>query len=276
MWRRLEPIHAVTYFAPASIDALKQSGLRGFWMCYFAARAAPMGAVTAPVVEATFYNFAPRLVRRAVPDAWSFADPTAVLAARAAGAEAALAPHLDVLEPGALATARGLLDTAVGELVCDGRSLAAANAALDVPVDDAAAVWQHLTTLREHRGDGHLAALVVAGLSGLEAHLTLVGTGSITREILQAARGFTDEEWEGAASVLRDRGVLDGAGALTAEGRAIRQEVEDLTDRAAAAPWARLGDAGCDELARLLVPLSRALSDGGVVPAINPIGVPRD
>lgn len=275
MWRTLEPVHALTYFAPASTDALKATGLRGYWMCYFAARSAPMGAATSPVVEATFYNFAPRLVRRAIPDAWSFATPDAVLAARWDGVAAALAPHADAASSDALATARQLLTRAVEHAGVDGRTLAAANASLPLPDDPRAALWQLLTTLREHRGDGHVAALVCEELSGLQAHVTMVGAGSITREVLQGARGFTDEEWDAAARSLVERGVLAEDGTLTTAGVALRRDVESTTDRAAAAPWAALGDGGCEQLATVLTPVAASIARSGVIPAINPIGLPQ-
>ena len=275
MWRLLEPIHALTYFDPAATEALTATGLRGYWMTYFAARSAPMGAATAPVVEATFYNFAPWLVRRAIPDAWSFATSDVVLEARWTGIAAALAPHAPALGSDARGRALLLLGRAVDALRCEGRPLAAANAALVTPDDELAAVWQQLTTIREHRGDGHVAALVCASLSGLEAHVTLVGAGATSREVLQAARGFTDEEWAAAEGALADRGLLLADGALSDHGWALRREVEATTDRAASAPWARLGDEGCDELVALLSPLAASIASAGIIPATNPIGVPR-
>ena len=274
MWRLLEPIHAATYFAPPSVEALKATGLKGFWMCYFAARAAPLGAVDAPIVESTFYNFAPWLVRRAIPDAWSFAPPSDVLAARWSGVSATLAPHAGSLGGDGIARATQLLATAGEDLACEGRTLAAANASVALPEDPIAAMWQRVTTLREHRGDGHVAALVCAGLTGLEAHLTLVGTGTLPREVLQPARGFTDDEWDDATRALTARGVLDGTGRLTDEGRTLRRDVEQVTDRAALAPWARLGEAGCDELEAILGPMSASVVEAGVVPALNPMGLP--
>jgi hypothetical protein len=276
MWRALEPLHAVTYFAPPSLDALRATGLRGFWMAYFAARSAPMGAAPASVVEATFFNFAPWLVRRAIPDAWSFATPTAVLDARWAGVSATLGPLAGALTDGSRERASSLLERAVDGLNCDGRALAASNAALALPDDELAAVWQLVTTLREHRGDGHVAALVGAGLTGLEAHLTLVGAGTITREVLQPARGFTDDEWSAAAAALADRGLLEGDGALTAAGRALRADLEATTDRLAAEPWRRLGDDGCGSLLEQLAPLTQAVAAAGIVPVLNPIGLPEE
>src|SRR3954462_7201263 len=78
-WLGLEAVHAVVYFAPEARDAYAGLGLKGFWMGYFASRAAPLGPVPAPVVEAMFFGFSPNMVRRALPDAWSVAPPADVL-----------------------------------------------------------------------------------------------------------------------------------------------------------------------------------------------------
>ena len=72
-WAAIEPIHAVVYFAPGPIEAARKTGLRGFWMSYFASRVAPLGPVPAAAVEAMAYGFAPAMVARAIPDAWRFA-----------------------------------------------------------------------------------------------------------------------------------------------------------------------------------------------------------
>jgi hypothetical protein len=90
LWSRLEPIHAVTYFSPEARAALSGAGYKGFWMGYFAGRAAPMGPVGPEVVFATFYNFSIAHVSRAIPDAWTFAPPSAALEERERGSAAAL------------------------------------------------------------------------------------------------------------------------------------------------------------------------------------------
>jgi hypothetical protein len=83
----------------------------------------------------------------------------------------------------------------IGELDCAGRVLAAANAALPAPDDALARLWQAATVLREHRGDGHFAALVTAGIDGCEA-LVLRCALDLRREDVQPARGWTDEQWD--------------------------------------------------------------------------------
>lgn len=90
MWTRVEAIHAVTYFASESREAAKACGLKGFWTGYFGFRAAPLAAVGTGVVEAAFYNFVPEMVRRSIPDAWSFARPEELVVARRRAAAAAL------------------------------------------------------------------------------------------------------------------------------------------------------------------------------------------
>ncbi|MGH9017679.1 MAG: SCO6745 family protein [Acidimicrobiales bacterium] len=277
MWQVFEPVHAVTYFAAECDEEYRAGGLKGFWMGYFAGRAAPMGAVAPAVATATFYNFAPKMAARALPDAWAFAAPSTVLDARLAGVDRAFdrvfgsgRGHADVVAAAALARRAAESVTVVG------RPLAAANADLPWPDDPMLALWQATTVLREHRGDGHVAALVDAELDGCEAHVSMAGTGAVTREVLQPARGWSDEEWAAAEAALVDRGWVEGAGstALTAEGAAARRRIEEATDRMAEEPWRRLGPEATDELRRRLEPLVARIAGLGLIPPVNPIGLP--
>jgi hypothetical protein len=134
-----------------------------------------------------------------------------------------------------------------------------------------ARLWHAATVLREHRGDGHFAALVAADIDGCEVVVLRAGADA-NREQLQPARGWTDEDWARAAARLARRGWLDPGGRATKEGMAARQAVEDATDRAAARPWARLGPTATEELASLLAPVARACAV--VLPFPNLVGVP--
>src|SRR5215207_218745 len=89
MHRTLEMCHSVIYFTPRATEAYDSLGLPGN-AHYFASRSAPMGAVSAEVVIATFYNFHPTLVRAGIPAAWDVAAPSAIVAARFAAADTAL------------------------------------------------------------------------------------------------------------------------------------------------------------------------------------------
>jgi hypothetical protein len=271
MWTLFEPIHALIYFTPEGRSAFEQAGLRGFWRGYFAGRAAPLGPVSAAVVTASFFGFAPGMVARAIPGVWELITPEEALRTRLAGATGALGrllPEQDV------ARAADLLWRPAGELDCAGRVLAAANAALPAPDDGSTALarlWQAATLLREHRGDGHFAALVAAGIDGCESIVLRCGL-DLRREDLQPIRGWTDEEWDDARSRLADRGWVGADGALTAAGREAHAAVEDATDRAASRPWARLGPEASAELAEVLTPIARACASA--LPYPSPVGVP--
>jgi hypothetical protein len=306
MWTLFEPVHAVTYFAAEARSAYEKAGLRGFWRGYFAGRAAPLGvagaggtvaatagAVAAPasaaVVAASFFNFAPAFVARAIPGVWELITPEEALRVRLAGAAEGLGRLLAGQEAEA-AAAGDLLWRAIGELDFSGRVLAAANAALPVlPGEDVAVssvssassaslaaaglgrLWQAATLLREHRGDGHFAALAAADIDGCEA-VVLRCCLDLRREDMQPVRGWTDEAWDGALSRLAARGWVGADGTLTSAGREAHAAVEDATDRAASRPWARLGPEATAEIAAALTPLARACA--AALPYPSPIGVP--
>lgn len=273
LWLRLETIHAVTYFGDETAAAAEALGLTGFWMGYFGFRAAPLGLVGAGVVEATFCNFSPTFVQRWVPDVWDHATPEALLDARVAAAGATLrrlAPDVGAVAVSVEAT---LLD-AVARGVGAGRPLFAANKLLPVPADGVERLWHLCTCLREHRGDGHVAALTAAGLDGLEAHVLIATEQANSPSDLQRTRGWTEHDWADAAQRCRSRGLLDDATALTASGVALRADVESRTDMLANAPFDGLSAAECDALIESLDPVARAISTSGVIRYPNPMGLP--
>ncbi len=270
MWTLFEPIHAVTYFAPQARSAYEKAGLRGFWRGYFAGRAAPLGAAGTAVVAASFFNFAPAFVARAIPGVWELVTPDEAVRIRVAGATEALYDLLAGQEAD-VAAAADLLWRAIGELDFSGRVLAAADVALPVPEDGLARLWQAATVLREHRGDGHFAALAAADIDGCEA-VALRCCLDLRREDLQPVRGWTDEAWDEALARLAERGWLGADGKLTSAGRAAHAAVENATDWAAARPWARFGPEATAEIAAVLAPLAQACAS--VVPYPSPIGVP--
>ncbi|MBB3082670.1 SCO6745 family protein [Geodermatophilus sabuli] len=275
LWALGEPYHALTYFADECRSAAEAAGLHGFWSTYFAMRAAPLGPVGPEVVTATFYNFAPSFVARRVPAVWAAVSPATALAARLAGVDAAVRRVLGTGWPGSAEAAElaGLLAVAAAGVDLPGRPLAAANAGLPVPEEPHLAVWQALTTLREHRGDGHNGALLQRGISGVGANVLAAAAGRTEKEWLMRARGWDGDAWGAAVEDLSRRGWLAGA-ELTAEGAAIVAAVEADTDRLALGPWQELGDARCDRLAGLLGPVRRAVLAAGLWPERNPIGVP--
>lgn len=274
-WRRLETIHAVTYFAPEAIGALRDAGYRGFWMGYFAGRAAPLGDVGPEVVSALFYNFAPSRVAKALPDAWSFAPPAAALDARRTGSVAALERSLAALGE-EVAVAAELSGRAARSASVDGRALFAANSNLPWPDEPFGVLWHAATLLREHRGDGHVAILTAFGISGREANVLQAAAGVTPREVFTVARDYDDAEWDALVAGLAERGVLTSDGELTPDGRALKDEIEQRTDRIALAAYDVLADDELDRLLDALAPLARAVAASGDMPAITPIGVDAD
>jgi hypothetical protein len=269
MWTLYEPVHAVTYFAREARQSFEDAGLRGFWRGYFAGRAAPLGSVPAAPVIAAFFNFAPRMVARAIPDVWQRLPADDVLQVRAEGANAALARLTADQPAGAVAEAADLLEAATMRLDHAGRVLGAANASLEPAPTPLDRLWQAATTLREHRGDGHVAALVAAGLGGCEV-LVWRAAYDLSRDALQPHRGWTDEEWAGAVARLIERGWLDATGRPTDTGVTMFREIEAATDRTAAEPWYEID---IDRLRAVLTPIAWACRNA--MPEVTPIGLPE-
>lgn len=275
LWRLLEPYHAVVYFAPEAKPTYEEAGLKGGWMGYFASRAAAMGPVAAEVVIATFYNFHPAMVRRAIPDAWRLSTPERVLAARQRVADAALRRLLgDGVASDEVSEAATLARRAAEAADPVGRPLFAAHAALPWPEEPHMVLWHGATRLREFRGDGHVTALLAAGIDGCAAHVAMVAAGRYTAGMIRGSRGWSEEEWGATVARLQGRGWLDPGGAFTEAGRAARDEVERRTDELALPPFVALGEEGCDRLALLMQAVQRRIEHDGM-PFPNPVGVPR-
>lgn len=272
IWQVLETLHAVTYFAGECRDANRDIGLRGFWRGYVAARSAPLGPVAAPLVTAAFANFAPAMIERAIPDAWHHASPAALVVARAEAAAVALrrlVPDVDEVAARSLP----LLSEVIATAAVPGRPLFAANRAVPPPDDPVAALWQAATTLREHRGDGHVACLVAAELRGCAIHVLFAAGEGVPPALLRDNRGWTEADWAAATAELEERGLV-AEGALTRAGERLRADIEGRTDHLAGAAYTTLSEDERGELLRLLGPPARAVVASGVIPYPNPMGLP--
>jgi hypothetical protein len=275
LWHRLEAVNAVAYFSPECRELPERLGLTGFWMGYFACRAAPMGPVGSAVVEATFYNFHPRRVRRAIPEAWTRVDPAVLVSTRAAAAAAALRRLLgDEIADHLAETVVDPLERVIAGAPSAGRPLFAANAAVPRPADPVAAMWQVATTLREHRGDGHVALLTGAGLDGCEVHVLFAACERVVPELYEQSRGWSAEDWAGAADRLAARGLLTAGGDATDAGRSLRDGVERRTDELALAPFVPLGANVVTHLLAALEPAVARITAMGEIMYPNPMGLP--
>src|SRR5262245_17723787 len=239
MWKLLEPIHAILYYAP---EVFARSEKLGFdvstrWPSYFPLRSAPLGAAGAEFVAATFYSFNPEMVREHIPAAWQVAAPADVLAARAEGVGQALRELTEDLD---LAEAAGLARELAEAANTTARPLGAANADLPWPTEPHLVLWHAATILRETRGDGHVAALLTAGLDPTEALVSFAAVGAAPVEVF-ASRGWSAEQWADAQRRLVERGWMTEDGTATEAGEAGRAEVERVTDELAAPAYRTLG-----------------------------------
>lgn len=264
-WRTLEPIHGFVYFSPDAEPAYTAAGLKPGRMGYFASRSAPMGAVPADVVIATFFNFNPALVRSVIPEAWALATPADVLAARLLVADGGMRRMLgDAIGSPELAEAADLARQAA-EVACEhpeGRPLFAGHASLPWPDEPHLVLWHAQTLLREYRGDAHIAALTLDGVSGLEALVTHAAAGDVPEEALRTTRAYSEDEWAAGIEALASRGIVTtGPLAFTDEGRRRRDWVEQVTDERSVAPYAALGEDGCERLRSLARPFSMTISE---------------
>lgn len=262
-WRTLEPIHAAIYFVAEAQEEYAAIGLGDRMAGYFASRSAAMGAVSAEVVVATFFNFDAELVRRSLDGVWDRVAPRDVLAARLRAADRMIRRYAgDLVETPEVAEAAELARTAA-LAACrhpEGRPLFAGHAALGWPDDAHLVLWHAQTLLREFRGDGHIAALTVEGLSGCEALVTHAAAGDVSADVLRATRQRSGDDWLAAEEHLRSRGWLDPDLALTDLGRERRDRIEALTDELAAAPYDSIGVDGCQRLREICRPISRAMT----------------
>lgn len=264
--KALEPIHTLVYFVPEAGERYAAAGVTGGMRGYFASRSAPLGQVPAEVVIATFYNFAPERVAKAIPSVWETTTPERVLAARLESADAALSRLLgeDITSDAmaeAAALARDAAEAASEPAGLVGRPLFAAHASLPWPDAPHLQLWHAATLLREHRGDGHIAALVLAGLSGPEAAITYMATGgSMSEDLMRGTRGYSEQEWTAVKDSLRARGLLGSDNVLTADGQRLRAGIEAQTDAAARAPYDQLGEDKTQRLIELVSPWAKSIT----------------
>ncbi|GAA3705302.1 hypothetical protein GCM10022399_22550 [Terrabacter ginsenosidimutans] len=259
-WGALETVHVLGYFADDVRDAYVALGLHPR-LSYFAARAAAFGPVGPEVPTATFYVFAPWLPAKALPSSWAVADPEQVQQARRDG----MAVVLDRVVGGTdVAELLELARAVCAGLTVPGRPLYAAHAGLAWPEEPRLALWHAATLIREHRGDGHVAALLRAGLDPVES-IVAGGLFAGNTGFMRSSRGWSDDEWAAATARLTERGLMDGT-ALTDAGLAFRKDVERETDRMALEGWRHLGLDGTRRVAELAAPLRAAALASGILP----------
>ena len=260
MFELVEPIGAIPYTADEPNEAMFALGFTNYWDTYFAGRSAPLGLAPAEVVDALFYNFAPGEVARHIPKVWRTTTPEAAIAARQMGCVKALRRILgDRVDAVAFARAAELLIKAATSAPFEGRPMYAALRAIPVPDDPVGRLFHAASLLREHRGDGHIAALMSEGVGGLEAHVLFALDMDMPADTFGRIRHLPEAQIAAVIDGMHDRGLIGGDGWLTNQGRAAKQRVEGLTDDLAATPYESLGPVELHELMTALEPLAPLL-----------------
>ena len=262
MFELVEPIGAIPYTADEPNEAMFALGFTNYWDTYFAGRAAPLGLTPVEVVDALFYNFAPGEVARHIPKVWRITTPEAAIAARQTGCVKALRRILSHhVEAATFARAAELLIKAATSAPFEGRPMYAALRAIPVPDDAAGRLFHAASLLREHRGDGHIAALMTEGVGGLEAHVLFALDMDMPAHKFGRIHHLPETQIAAVIDGMRDRGLIGEDGRLSKQGRAAKQRVEALTDDLAATPYQSLTPEEIDELMTTLEQLSILLRE---------------
>ncbi len=274
LWRLLETYHALVYYAPERITRYQRLGLKGGWMGYFATRSAALGRVPPRVVTACFFGFADGMVSRALPDAWQYTTPEHALAARYEVFDAASTRLLGSRTSlSSLADVACHLRSVVDGLSPHGRPMFAAHAQVQRPDEPHLELFWAATALREYRGDAHIVALQGAEVSPAASNVLMTAM-RLTPVDQRSFRGWSEEEWEAAASSLMSRGWLDADGTVTREGRRGRTEIERVTDLLSAPAWRGSDQRELGIAIDVLGALAGSFVTAGEVPYPNGMGVP--
>jgi hypothetical protein len=260
MFELVEPIGLIPYSADEPNEEMFALGFTNYWDIYFAGRAAPLGLVPAQVVDALFYNFAPGEVDRHIPKVWRTTTPELAMAARQKGCRKALERILGPqVDSPTLARATELLLKAATSAPLGGRPMYGALRALPIPDDGVGRLFHAGSLLREHRGDGHIAALMIEGIGGLEAHVLFALDLDMAPETFGRIHHLPAPQLAAIIGAMGDRGLIGDDGWLSPHGRAVKQRVESLTDDLAASPYESLEPGELEELMATLEPLTTVL-----------------
>ena len=211
---------------------------------YIAARAAPLAPAGPDSVIAAFGSISPFGIRVAFEtvaasttfdEVWRARDE-AVVEGLAEFAPAILVP---------LAALGPALWPVVEQLPTVGRVLFAAHLRMPRPVDPVLSGWHAVNCLREWRGDTHWALVAAAGLTGVEASILHNAWLGYEPDWLPTSRGTDPADLDAGWRSLGERGLADGRRVLEA-GVALRQRLEDETDRLTTLPWRLLGRPATD------------------------------
>jgi hypothetical protein len=257
----IEPVAAICFWSRLAYDQYARLGL-DFLTGYVWSRSSVLGEPEGTVVASSFGVFEPGLIANLYDAARKACGLAEVRAAKETGAVESLRTVLG--EPTGLAEAVDLLRRGVAAADPTGRPMHAGLTALPWPTHPLGQLWHACTILREHRGDGHLAVCVAAGLDGLAANLLTELAVGWDPLAYTATRGWSPEAMTAGLAGLAARG-LAADGALTEKGRRLRDDIEDGTDRLVQPVVEAIGD-DLPDLVDRLTGWSQQIVDHGWFP----------
>jgi hypothetical protein len=248
------------FWDPGAVDRYRALGLPDAVaspLGYIAARCAPLAPAGPDAVIAAFGSISPIGIRAAF-QLLGDAGFDAAWSARDAAVLEGLARHAPaILDP--LAELGPRLWPVVEQLPAVGRVLFAAHLRMPRPDDPVLSGWHAVNCVREWRGDTHWALVVAAGLTHAEASILHNAWLGYEPDWLARSRGTQPEVLDAGWVSLTSRGLADEGRQITVAGLALRQRIEDDTDRLTSLPWQRLGESASIEFADRFEPPCRDL-----------------
>ena len=238
----VEPIATIGWWAQAAGDEFSAAGL-DFFGGYVWGRAAALGAdADVSVVVSAFGVFEAGLVGAVLEGAKPVVSHEEILASRERGAAAGLAAAASSVDTDLVTSTAQRLRASMEEVDGAARPFFSGLRALPASTDPYAALWRAAEMFREHRGDGHLAACVAAGLDQVEMNVLTELWLSYPVGEYSSTRGFSPERVQEAVATLRASGWVGDDGLLNEDGRAARDEIEHATDMSQHRVIAAMGD----------------------------------
>lgn len=241
-----EPLSMHGIWAKRTREALHAHG-HSFFSGYMACRLGVLGD-SAPgwLVVSAIAVFEPSFVIDTWNQARSVTDQQTTQALRDTETTANLRETLDgYADEAEVAETATILERAVESVPVTGRPLFAALRARPALTDPYGRLWRATDLVREHRGDGHNAVSIAAGLHPIEMGiLAELWVGYALGEY-SSTRAWPQDAADAAARGLVERGLItsaDSGATLTPEGRRFRDDIEARTDDAQDQLLAAVGD----------------------------------
>lgn len=239
------------FWDPGAVRRYEALGLPGP-IGYIASRCAPLAPAGPDAVIAAFGSISPPAIAFTFDLVAASTDFESVWEARNEAVIEGLHEFAPEIVP-ALEELGPRLWPVIEQLPTTGRVFFASHLRMERPTDPLLSGWHAVNCLREWRGDTHWALVAALGLTGIEASILHNSWLGYDNGWLPKSRGSSPEEINVGWSRLTHRGLASGE-VITAEGIALRQQLEDETDRHTTLPWQLLGEEQCIEFAERFEP----------------------